>query len=115
MSTTDRDDVFDTPRDTDRTAHRAARAKSSERLSAGELVGQPALRPTQRIDDPAAADSDAPLLVDAVTAAKLLGIGRRTLDALTRQGEIPCVRLAGRVLFPTAALHRIANGEGGAN
>ena len=67
---TDMNDPFDTPRDTDRRARRAARAK---------------------------------------------GIGRTTLDALTRNGEIPCVRLAGRVLFPTAALHRIANGEGGAN
>jgi len=112
---TDQDDVFDTRRGPDRSEHRAARAKSRESLSAEELLEQPTLRPSQRIDDPAAADSDAPLLVDAVTAAKLLGIGRTTLDALTRKGEIPCVRLASRVLFPTAALHRIANGEGGAN
>ena len=115
MPRTDRDDVFDTPRDTDRPERRAARTKGRERCSAEELPGRPTLRPTQMLDDPAAADSDAPLLVDAVTAARLLGIGRTTLDALTRKGEIPCVRLASRVLFPTAALHRIANGEGGAN
>lgn len=112
---TDMNDPFDTPRDTDRRARRATCAKSRERFGAEELLGQPTLRPTQRVGDPAAADSDAPLLVDALTAAKLLGIGRTTLDALTRKGEIPCVRLASRVLFPTAALHRIANGEGGAN
>jgi predicted site-specific integrase-resolvase len=53
--------------------------------------------------------------VCARRAARAKGIGRTTLDALTRKGEIHCVRLAGRVLFPTAALHRIANGEGGAN
>lgn len=111
MSTTDRDDVFDTPRDTDRTAHRAARAKSGERLSAGELVGQPTLRPTQRLDDPADADSDAPLLVDAVTAAKLLGLSRTTLDKLVRDGRLERVKLGGRVLFSTELLRRIARGE----
>jgi excisionase family DNA binding protein len=111
MSTTDRDDVFDTPRDTDRTAHRAARAKSSERLSAEELLGRPTLRPTQRLDDPAAADSDAPLLVDAVTAAKLLGLSRTTLDKLVRDGRLERVKLGGRVLFSTELLRRIARGE----
>ena len=113
MPRTDMNDPFDTPRDTDRPERRAARTRGRGRCSAEELLGQPTLRPTHRLDDPA--DSDAPLLVDAVTAARLLGIGRTTLDALTRKGEIPCVRLASRVLFPTAALHRIANGEGGAN
>jgi excisionase family DNA binding protein len=80
-------------------------------LSAEELLGQPTLRPTQRIDDPAAADSDAPLLVDAVTAANLLGIGRTTLDELVREGKVRRVKLAGRVLFSIEHLRTIAGGE----
>jgi len=80
-------------------------------LSAGELVGQPTLRPTQRLDDPADADSDAPLLVDAVTAAKLLGLSRTTLDKLVRDGRLERVKLGGRVLFSTELLRRIARGE----
>jgi excisionase family DNA binding protein len=52
-----------------------------------------------------------PLLVDAVTAARLLGISRTTLDALVRKGEIRRVKLAGRVLFSTELLRRIAGGE----
>jgi excisionase family DNA binding protein len=108
---TDQDDVFDTRRGPDRSEHRAARAKSRESLSAEELLGQPTLRPTQRIDDPAAADSDAPLLVDAVTAAKLLGLSRTTLDKLVRDGRLERVKLGGRVLFSTELLRRIARGE----
>ncbi len=52
-----------------------------------------------------------PLLVDAVTAARLLGISRTTLDSLVRRGEIRRVKLAGRVLFSTELLRRIAGGE----
>ncbi len=52
-----------------------------------------------------------PLLVDAVTAARLLGISRTTLDSLVRKGEIRRVKLAGRVLFSTELLRRIAGGE----
>jgi excisionase family DNA binding protein len=52
-----------------------------------------------------------PLLVDAVTAARRLGISRTTLDSLVRKGEIRRVKLAGRVLFSTELLRRIAGGE----
>jgi predicted site-specific integrase-resolvase len=41
----------------------------------------------------------------------MLGISRTTLDLLVRKGEIPCVRLAGRVLFSVAVLEAIARGE----
>lgn len=54
-----------------------------------------------------------PLLVDAVTAARLLGISRTTLDGCVRDGEIPVVRLRGRVLFNVEKLRAIASGEGG--
>jgi excisionase family DNA binding protein len=51
------------------------------------------------------------LLVDAVTAAKLLGISRTTLDKLVRDGRLARVKLAGRVLFSTELLRKIAKGE----
>lgn len=51
-----------------------------------------------------------PLLVDAETAAAMLGISRTTLDGLVRDGEIPVVRLRGRVLFSVEKLRAIANG-----
>ena len=57
-----------------------------------------------------AAPSVDPLLVDAETAAAMLGIGRTTLDGLVRDGEIPAVRLRGRVLFSVEKLRAIANG-----
>lgn len=53
-----------------------------------------------------------PLLVGAKPAARALGISRTTLDSLVRKGEIPCVRLGGRVLFSVAVLEAIARGEG---
>lgn len=66
--------------------------------------------PSKPVDAP----SPAPLLVGANTARHLLGgISRTTLDLLVRKGEIPCVRLGGRVLFSVAVLEAIARGEGG--
>ncbi len=52
-----------------------------------------------------------PLLVDAVTAARLLGISRTTLDKLVRDGRLPRVKLAGRVLFSTELLGKVARGD----
>ena len=40
-----------------------------------------------------------PLVVDAKTASKMIGISERTLRTLTRQGELPVVRIASRVLY----------------
>jgi excisionase family DNA binding protein len=40
-----------------------------------------------------------PLLVDALTAARLLGISPRLLWSLTRKGEIRHVRIGRRVLY----------------
>jgi excisionase family DNA binding protein len=51
------------------------------------------------------------LLVDAVTAAKLLGLSRTTLDKLVRDGRLARVKLGGRVLFSTELRRRIAGGE----
>ena len=40
-----------------------------------------------------------PLTVNAKTAAKALGICERTLRTLTKNGELPVVRILGRVLY----------------
>ena len=40
-----------------------------------------------------------PLVVDVVVAAKMLGVCARTVRTLTKRGELPCVRIAGRVLY----------------
>jgi excisionase family DNA binding protein len=42
---------------------------------------------------------DDAICVTRAKAAQLLGISMTTLDRLTRTGELPCVRLPGRVLF----------------
>ena len=40
--------------------------------------------------------------------AKILGIGRNTAYEVCRNGEIPTIRLGGRILIPCAALARAA-------
>ena len=52
-----------------------------------------------------------PLLVDAVTASRLLGLSRTTLDKLVRDGRLARVKLGGRVLCSTELLRKIAKGE----
>lgn len=71
--------------------------------------------PVEAPQKPAPTPAPEPLLVNAVTAAKLLGISRTTLDKLVRRGEIKPTRLAGRVLFSRLLLEAIARGESGAN
>ena len=39
------------------------------------------------------------LLVDVKTTAKLLNVSERTLRTLTKRGELPVVKLMGRVLY----------------
>ncbi len=67
--------------------------------------------PVEAPQGPSAATPPTALLVDAVTAARLLGISRTTLDKLVRDGRLARVKLAGRVLFSTELLRRIAGGE----
>lgn len=73
-----------------------------------EPAGAPQRRPHPNLPDA--------LLVNADGARAILGgISRTTLDKLVRKGEIPCVRLAGRVMYSIECLKRIANGgKGGA-
>lgn len=67
--------------------------------------------PAEAPEKPSAATPPQALLVDATTAARLLGISRTTLDKLVRDGRLARVKLAGRVLFSTELLRKIAGGE----
>ena len=40
-----------------------------------------------------------PLTVNAKTAASMLGVCERTVRTLTKKGELPVVRILGRVLY----------------
>ena len=44
-------------------------------------------------------------------AAKLLGIGRNLCYERVKSGELPSLRLGGRVVIPKAALDRLLTGE----
>ena len=50
--------------------------------------------------------NDSPLLVDAKRAAAMLGIGIRTLWSITKEGELPHVRIRRRVLYSVDDLKR---------
>lgn len=56
-----------------------------------------------------------PLLVDRLTAAKMLGISGTTLDLLRIAGHIQSLKIGSRRLFPVADLYRFiaANAKGG--
>lgn len=57
---------------------------------------------------------EAPLLVSVPEAARLLGIGKTVAWNMVNSGELPKVRLRGRVLVPRAALERLAGLHGSA-
>ena len=40
-------------------------------------------------------------------AARALGIGRNTAYEAVRTGELPCLRVGGRILVPKAAVNRL--------
>lgn len=52
--------------------------------------------------------TNAPLLVDSIEAARLLGVSPRTLWDLTERGEVPCKRLGRRKLYNRAMLEEFA-------
>lgn len=52
----------------------------------------------------APAENPRPLLVTAVRAAEMLGIGQRTLWSLTDAGDLPCVRIGRSVRYSVADL-----------
>lgn len=49
----------------------------------------------------------APLLVDRLEAARLLGVSPGTVDNLRNRGELPSVKLFGRRLFDVSDLVRL--------
>jgi hypothetical protein len=52
---------------------------------------------------------DTPLLIDCLTAARMLGISSRLLWTLTQRGEVSCRRIGRRVLYSRSALERYAD------
>lgn len=48
-------------------------------------------------------------------AAAIFGIGRNAAYEAVRRGEIPSVRLGGRILVPTAAIRKMLYVDGGQN
>jgi excisionase family DNA binding protein len=51
------------------------------------------------------ADDTEALTVSVEEAARLLGIGRGTAYECVRTGQIPAIRLGGRIVIPRRALH----------
>jgi excisionase family DNA binding protein len=49
--------------------------------------------------------------LNAQEAAEALGISPRTLWQLTKQGNIPHLRLGSRVMYPQESLTKWANGQ----
>lgn len=45
--------------------------------------------------------------LSVVEAGRLLGIGRHAAYAAAKRGELPSIRLGGRVVVPRAALERL--------
>ena len=77
-------------------------------MSADPFAPEPVEAPRK----PAPATAPEPGLLDAVTAARFLGISRTTLDKLVRLGKIKPTRLGvKRVLFSRSLLEAIAKGE----
>jgi hypothetical protein len=53
-----------------------------------------------------------PVLIDAISAAKLLSISTKTLWLRTKSGEIPAKKIGGRVLYSLQKLREFANSNG---
>jgi excisionase family DNA binding protein len=54
-----------------------------------------------------------PLAVSVPEAAALLGLSRSTAYAAVNRGEIPSVRIGGRVLVPLRKLEQLVDPEAG--
>lgn len=50
---------------------------------------------------------DGPVVVDVLTAAKVLKLSRNAVYAAVREGSIPSLRMGGRILIPVAPLLRV--------
>ncbi|MDX1965425.1 MAG: helix-turn-helix domain-containing protein [Pirellulales bacterium] len=56
-----------------------------------------------------------PLLVDSKTAARMLSICTKTLWQMTREGELPCLRVGRRTLYSPAKLQAWIDTQATAN
>jgi hypothetical protein len=58
----------------------------------------------------------APMLINRLTAARLLGVSPGTIDNLRIRGELPSVKIAARRLFDVADIRRYIDSrkQGGA-
>lgn len=54
------------------------------------------------------------LTLSVAEAATMLGIGRATAYECVRTGELPSIKIGGRILIPTKLLNDLLNGEGDA-
>lgn len=54
------------------------------------------------------------LTLSVAEAAAMLGIGRATAYECVRTGELPSIKIGGRILIPTKLLNDLLNGEGDA-
>jgi hypothetical protein len=52
-----------------------------------------------------------PPTVDVPTAGRILGIGRGSAYEAARRGEIPAIRIGGRLVVPTVRLRRMLEGH----
>lgn len=50
---------------------------------------------------------EAPDTLSVIEAARRLGIGRDNAYRGCKTGEIPCIRIGGRIVIPRAALERL--------
>lgn len=55
--------------------------------------------------------TEAPLATSVEHAGRLLGIGRNSAYKAVRDGDIPSVRIGGRILVPMARLRALLDGE----
>jgi hypothetical protein len=69
------------------------------------MTSAPTLRPGMTLAETA----ELPTVLDLLTAARALGIGRTTAYALARDGAFPCpvVRVGGTYRVPTAGLLQV--------
>ncbi|HUF80028.1 MAG TPA: helix-turn-helix domain-containing protein [Burkholderiales bacterium] len=58
------------------------------------------------------ADSDGCATLSVVEAGRRLGIGRNAAYEAARKGEIPTLRIGGRILVPREALERMLREAG---
>lgn len=54
-----------------------------------------------------------PLVVSVRRAAQLLGVSKNFAYRACASGQIPCIRIGGRILVPISALEELLRGERG--